>query len=226
MTRRLIVAAAVGLLLAPAAAAHVTVQPNTAPAGGFVRLDVRVPNERDNASTVRIDMQLPPRFTGASYEPVPGWTVEVRKQKLAKPVTDDEGTTMTEHVSRIVWTGDGKQGKIAPGQFQDFPISVQTPDEPGSKLTFKALQIYSNGEIVRWIGAPDSDEPAPQVDVTSASEDSTEEAAAAATSNSTDTDNSDNTRANVALGFGLAGLAVGIAALALVLVRRGRPASA
>ena len=59
-------------LLAPAAAqAHVTLQPDTAPAGGFTRLDVRVPNERDDAGTTKVDVQLPPGFIAASYEPVP-----------------------------------------------------------------------------------------------------------------------------------------------------------
>ena len=40
------------------------------------------------------------------------------------------------------------------------------PNEPGKALTFKALQTYSNGEVVRWIGPPDADEPAPQVTLT------------------------------------------------------------
>ena len=48
------------------------VQPDTGPAGGFTRLDVRVPNERDDAGTTKVDVQLPPGFIAASYEPVPG----------------------------------------------------------------------------------------------------------------------------------------------------------
>ena len=47
-------AVAVALALAPAAGAHVTLQPEEAPAGGFTRLDVRVPNERDNAGTTKV----------------------------------------------------------------------------------------------------------------------------------------------------------------------------
>jgi uncharacterized protein len=55
MRPTLIAGAALALtaLVAPAAAqAHVTVQPNHAAAGAFTRLDVRVPTERDDASTV------------------------------------------------------------------------------------------------------------------------------------------------------------------------------
>jgi uncharacterized protein YcnI len=189
------------------------------PAGGFVLLDVRVPNERENASTVKVHLRLPPGFIEASYQPVTGWTVKEIRKKLAKPTTNDEGETITDQVSDLIWTGDGKQGKIAPGQFMDFPLSVQIPDKPGTSLTFKALQTYRNGEVVRWIGAPDSDTPAPQVAVTASSE------TPASSATTTAISNEDASRANLALGFGIAGLIAGLAALLLVLVRRTRPAT-
>ena len=167
--RNLSLALTVAALAAPAAAdAHVTVQPSTAPAGGFTRLDVRVPNERDDEGTVKVDVKLPPGILNASYEPVPGWRVKVTREKLAKPIKVD-GFDVTEQVGRITWTGDGKQGVIAPGQFQDFGLSLAMPEgKPGSKLSFKALQTYQGGEIVRWIGPEDSDEPAPTVTLTAA----------------------------------------------------------
>jgi uncharacterized protein YcnI len=155
-------------LAAPAAAdAHVTLQPATATAGAFTVENVRVPNERDNASTVKVDLQLPPGFVFASYEPKIGWSVKVTKQKLAKPIQTDDGP-IDEEVRRITFTGHGKNGRIGPGQFMDFPLSVQIPGKAGDKLTFKALQTYSNGEVVRWIGAPDSEAPAPIVTVVKA----------------------------------------------------------
>jgi uncharacterized protein len=167
-TRKLAAATAVAALAVPAAAqAHVTLQPNQAPAGAFTVLDVRVPTERDNASTAKVDVQFPAGFASASYQAVPGWKVRVIKKKLATPIQTDDGP-ITEGVSRMVWTRTNRGGGIKPGQFQDFPISVQIPGKAGDKLTFKALQTYSNGEVVRWIGAAGSDEPAPVVTVTSA----------------------------------------------------------
>ena len=163
--RSILAAAAAAALLAPAAAqAHVTLQPDTAPAGGFTRLDVRVPNERDDAGTTKVDVQLPPGFIAASYEPVPGWKVKLARTKAAEPIDAGEGLKSDMQVSRITWTGDGKQGVIAPGQFQDFGLSLKMPDgKAGDKLTFKALQTYDDGQIVRWIGPEDADEPAPIV---------------------------------------------------------------
>jgi uncharacterized protein len=170
MHRRTIgVLVAAGALAVPAAAqAHVTLQPNTAPAGAYTVLDVRVPNERDKASTVKVDVQFPDGFAAVSYQPVAGWKVKVTKKKLATPIQTDDGP-ITEGISRMIWTGSRKGlGKIAPGQFMDFPISVKIPGKAGDVLTFKALQTYGNGEVVRWIGPPTADEPAPRVTVTSA----------------------------------------------------------
>jgi periplasmic copper chaperone A len=162
-------AVAASALAAPAAAeAHVTIQPNTAAAGAFTVENVRVPNERDDASTVKVDVQLPHGFVSVSYEAKAGWSAKVTKAKLAKPVQTDDGP-IDEEIRRITFTGHGTNGKIGPGQFMDFPLSVQIPGKADDKLVFKAIQTYSNGEVVRWIGAPDSETPAPIVNVVTAS---------------------------------------------------------
>jgi uncharacterized protein YcnI len=165
MYRKLAVATAVATLAVPAVAqAHVTLQPKQATAGAFTVESVRVPNERDDASTTKVDVQFPAGFGSVSYAPKAGWKVKVTKEKLATPIKTAHGE-MTEQVTRVTFTGDGKEGRIKPGQFVDFPLSFQVPDKPGATLTFKALQTYDSGEVVRWIGAPDSDEPAPTVAV-------------------------------------------------------------
>src|SRR5918997_4143662 len=141
MRRAVPAAVAAAVLGAPAAAgAHVTLQPDSAPAGGFARLDVRVPNERDDAGTVKVDVQLPPGVASASYEPVPGWTVKVTRERLDEPI-DVHGEEVTEQIARVTWTGDPRRGGIIePGQFHDFGLSLRVPDgEPGDPLTFKAL---------------------------------------------------------------------------------------
>jgi uncharacterized protein YcnI len=181
-------ASAAALLAIPAttAQAHVTLQPKTAPAGGYVVEDVRVPNETDDAVTTKIVVQLPDGFAEASYQSVPGWTVKVVKEKLATPVKTDDGE-VTAGVKTITWTAKSKADGIAPGQFQDFPLSVQIPGKAGDTLTFKALQTYSDGTVARWIGAPDADKPAPQVQVTDAAAAAAAPASAPAGSSGTST---------------------------------------
>ena len=211
--RSIAVLATLAALAVPGAAqAHVTVQPSSAPAGGFARLDVRVPNETDNASTTKVELQLPGGFAEASYEPVPGWTVKVKKAKLAEPIKTDDGT-VTEGVKQITWTS--KDG-IPPGAFLDYGLSVQVPGKAGDTLTFKALQTYSNGEVVRWIGPESSDNPAPTVSVVSAEAAAggspAAPAATPAPTSSSDSGGSD-TLAIIALIAGALGLAAGGAGL-------------
>jgi periplasmic copper chaperone A len=208
MTMMTIATAGGALMLTSTASAHVALQPSEAPSQAFVREDVRVPNEQDNASTTKVDVRLPDGFLFASYAPVPGWKVKVTKEKLAKPIKTEDGE-VTEQVTRMTWSG----GKIAPGQFQDFPISVQIPGKAGSTLTFKAVQTYDNGDVSRWIGPPDAEEPAPQVKVTAA-EGETASTTPAGSSSESGGDDSSDTLAIIALIVSGLGLLAGGAALA------------
>ena len=232
MFRTALLTALIAIAVPAAAQAHVTLQPNTAPAGQFTRLDVRVPNERDDAPTTKVDVQMPDGFASVSYEPVPGWTVKVTSGPLDTPIQTDDGE-ITEGVKQITWTADSDDDGIPPGAFQDFGLSFQVPGKAGDKLEFKALQTYAGGEVVRWIGADGSDNPAAIVSVVEpqgtdaashgggedASEEATPAATTAAAAATTDED-SGNGLAIVALIVGVLGLIAGVAGL--LAARRSR----
>src|SRR3954469_2239723 len=213
---RTILLAAAAALLAPAAAqAHVLVVPDSAPQGAEMRLDIRVPNERDDATTTKLDVQLPPGFAEALVQPVPGWNAKITHVKLNPPVQSDDGP-ITEGVGRITWTAGTKANRIPIGGFQDFGLEVLVPGSTGSALTFKALQTYSNGTVVRWIGAKDSDTPAPTVTVTApASQRRAPRTAAPGTTPvaASSSGGSSNSLAVTALILGALGLITGIVAL-------------
>jgi len=168
-------ASAVVVLSAPAFA-HVTVQPEgTAAKGGYAVVDFKVPNERDDASTTKLEVSFPTDHPLASAlpEPINGWTIKVTKSKLAKPL-EVHGKKISEAVSKITWTADGKG--IEAGYFEKFPVSVGALPEDADELTFKALQTYSDNEVVRWIevqkdGAQEPENPAPVLTLSAASED-------------------------------------------------------
>jgi uncharacterized protein len=201
------------LLAVPAASAHVTVNPNEVPADSFSRFAIRVPNETEDTETTKITVQLPASVSFVSFQPKPGWKRTATMVKLAKPITNDEGETVTERIATVTWEG----GQIAPGEFDEFGMSAKVPDKQGT-LVFPAVQTYSNGDVVRWIGAPDADTPAPRVTVTA----KVAEAAAAPTETTAaaETDDDDSDLAGLALAFGIAGLVAGVAALAVTLFRR------
>jgi hypothetical protein len=86
-----------------------------------------------------------------SVRPTPGWTAVVERAKLATPLKV-HGEDVTDAVSKITWTA-AAGSEVKPGQFQEFEVSAGPLPEV-DQIVFKALQTYSNNEIVRWIEEP------------------------------------------------------------------------
>ena len=202
-------AAGIGVAaLAGTASAHVTITPGSAPQGSAAELTFKVPNEEQTAATVELQLQVPTAHPIAQFlvKPVPGWTVTVQTIALAKPIVTDDGSFATA-VSEVTWKG----GKILPGQYQDFSVSADPLPSGVGQLAFKAVQTYSNGDVVRWIdlpqaGQPDPEHPAPVLTLTGA----TAGADAASGSPGAQAGGSDT----AALAMGAAGLAAGLLGLA------------
>jgi uncharacterized protein YcnI len=157
-----------GALLAPAGAqAHISLHPNTIPAGAFATLDVRVPGEQEGAYATKVAMQFPAGFTGVGTSNVPGWNIKVIETKLATPIKAGSETIDTE-VSQVVWTWAGPLGKVNNGQFINFPLSIAMPEHvAGQSLLFPAVETYSNGQVVHWIESGlTSEHPAPRINMT------------------------------------------------------------
>ncbi|MFF7927514.1 YcnI family protein [Streptomyces mirabilis] len=222
------VAASAVLAVSAPAFAHVSVQPEgEAAKGGYVVVDFKVPNERDDASTNQVEVNFPTDHPLASVMPQPldGWSVKVTKTKLAKPLTM-HGEKISEAVSKVTWTATGKG--IEPGFFQKFPLSVGALPEDTDELVFKAIQTYDNKEVVRWIepqkaGQEEPENPAPVLTLSEASADGhhgssgtakdasdTSTAAPAASTSASSADSSDTT----ARVLGVVGIVVGAAGVA------------
>ncbi|MFD4875432.1 YcnI family protein [Streptomyces sp. NPDC058420] len=225
------IAAAVGvagsavLVLSSPAFAHVSVQPEGAAVkGGYAVVDFKVPNERDDASTTKLEVNFPTDHPLASVmpEPISGWTVKVTKSKLAKPA-EMHGETITEAVTKVTWTATGKG--VEPGYFQKFPVSVGMLPTDADQLVFKALQTYSDKEVVRWIevqkdGEEEPENPAPTLKLTSAAASGATAEDASETSKKTETTAADSTSSSsgssdtTARVLGVVGIAVGAAGVA------------
>lgn len=207
-------AVVLGALVAPGAAAHVTVQPTASRPADLQRYRVIVPNEESAASTTGVDLKLPAGITFALVESVPGWTTKVVRS--------------ASEISELRWSG----GRVPPGGYAELHFIARNPVKVGP-IAWKALQRYSDGEVVRWIGAADADTPAP---VTTLSEDavpvdvvSTHGESEPAASGATGTTPPKETAAapetghdTLTLGLAIAGALLGAAALGLGVARRGR----
>jgi uncharacterized protein YcnI len=156
------------VLFAVPAFAHITISPSSVPQGSTAVLTFHVPNEEASAYTTKVDVQIPTDHPIAQLlvKPVAGWTISVKTITLAKPLVTDDGS-FTQAVSEVIWSG----GRIAPGQFQDFELSADPLPQGISQVAFKAIQTYSNGDVVRWIdisqpGQAEPDHPAPVLTLT------------------------------------------------------------
>jgi uncharacterized protein YcnI len=220
-----VAAVSIGLTALPALA-HVSVNSPGATQGGFGVLTFRMPNEVDNANATELKVQLPADqpLASVAVQPLPGWTYTVQRAKLAKPITDDDGNQVSDYPSVVDWKATA--GGVKPGEYQDFNLSVG-PLPKADSMTFKALQTYSDGQVVSWIELPaagSSDEPehpAPTLKLAPAggAATTTTDTSPAAAARAGDDSGSSVTGAYVVGGLGLL---AGLAALAVALTGRRR----
>lgn len=228
------IAIAAGALLAVAvplsASAHVTVSPNTAAAGSYALVTIKVPNESATAVTNKVEVEIPTDtpFASVSYVPVPGWTVKATTETLPKPVTF-KGGEITEAVTSVTWTAQ-PGSEITAGQLQLFPLSVGAVPDTG-KIVLKAVQSYSDGTVVSWSEMTENAEhPAPVLyvnDAPAAAHGPSAGSSAAPSVEATELpgkteDASDDV---IARGLGLGGLVLGAVGLVLGIVALRRVAA-
>jgi uncharacterized protein YcnI len=147
--RRTAVLALLIVLGIPAAAlAHARVSPAVSLSGELQLYSLAVPTEKENATTTKIVLTVPPGFGIDSFVPPPaGWTQSVRST----------GSGEEAVVQQVTWTG----GKTPTGQDSMFQFLAQ-PAKPGT-YTFHVQQTYSDGSIVDWTGPESSESPAPTI---------------------------------------------------------------
>lgn len=204
---------ATALLFAGAADAHVTVDaPGASRGGSDQQLTFRVPVEKD-IDTIGLTVVLPIDTPIAPVDvlPLTGWTHRQTTSTLPSAIETDDGD-LTSAVTRITWTA--RDGGLKPGEFGEFTILAgQLPDVP--TLTFRVLQTYRDGSVVRWIqtAAPGSSSepefPAPTLDL----------AASDAPDEHVSTSSTSNTGPVV---LSIVALALAAAALGLAVVSRAR----
>ncbi len=117
------------------ASAHITANPNTAPAGRYIEIALRVSHGCDGAATTRLEVQMPAGIVTARPQAKPGWTVSVTKRPLDPPV-QLHGKTITATVDKIVWEG----GELPDDQYDSFGLLLKLPDTPGAVLWFPVVQ--------------------------------------------------------------------------------------
>ncbi|RKD25553.1 nuclear export factor GLE1 [Ammoniphilus oxalaticus] len=126
------------------AEAHVTVQPREVTQGSYEVFTVRVPSEKDDTPTMKVEVKFPEGVSVSRFEPKPGWSYEVEE--------NDDG-----RIEGVRWSATGEG--LAPIEFAQFTFQGRVNDD-ATDLIWKAYQTYGDGDVVDWVGAEGSETPA------------------------------------------------------------------
>jgi hypothetical protein len=135
----------IALLTPSIARAHAVVFPKTSSGGAYERYVLRVPNEKDTATT-RVEIRFPEGLRIVSFTDVPGWQLE-------------EIRDSANAVIGAVWTGS-----LPPERFVEFPFIAVNP-KSHTTLVWMAYQTYASGEKVDWTGPKGSKRPASSTEI-------------------------------------------------------------
>jgi YD repeat-containing protein len=139
--RAIVLATAAFVFAIPAALfAHAVVFPKASNTGAYERYVLRVPNEK-NVATTKVELHFPSDVRVTSFSDVPGWQLEITRDSAQRIV----GAT---------WTGT-----LQPERFVEFPFVAVNP-KTATQVNWPAYQTYADGQRVEWTGAEGSKTPA------------------------------------------------------------------
>lgn len=168
ITRTVVLATALALGAVGSAHAHATLETREAAAGSTYKAVVRIGHGCGGKATLKLRVRIPEGLYNVKPMPKAGWTLELGRGAYAKAY-DNHGTTLTEGVREITWTGD------LPDDYYDEFVFRGTVDKtiaPGTVLYVPVVQ-ECDGAAERWIEVPkdggsadDLESPAPALLVT------------------------------------------------------------
>ncbi len=144
------IALAVALaVIASPAAAHITTQPNEAPAGSYFQSAFNVPHGCGGSGTVALRVKIPDGVVAVKPQMKAGWEVAIKMRPLDKPAAAGHGPAATETVDEVSWRG----GPLPDNLYDTFGLVMKLPDAPGQTLYFPIVQECQQG-VHRWIEIP------------------------------------------------------------------------
>lgn len=137
-------------LLAGPASAHVRVFSDGAEGGSPATLRFRVPSEKADVTTIRLEVALPKGVTPTAVPPASGWTGKEIPSRKGGPI-------------HLMWTATAGH-ELKPDAHRYFDVRVgPLPKRPS--IAFDVTQTYSDGSVVNWnerqTGNEEPDFPAP-----------------------------------------------------------------
>jgi periplasmic copper chaperone A len=138
------------LALSSSALAHVTLERQEAAIGGPYKAVLRVPHGCNGSATVALRVRIPEGYINVKPMPKPGWKLEVKRGKYAKPASQGEAK-VTEGVTEVDWSG----GNLPDAYYDEFVLTGYLGDDlpSGQTMYFPVVQECEKG-VNRWIEIP------------------------------------------------------------------------
>jgi uncharacterized protein YcnI len=146
MHLRSVVALCAALLPLPAAA-HVTFENQSAPAGTTYRATFRVPHGCDGNATQRVQVVLPESVTGAWPMPKPGWRLRLTPRP-DQPVASGHGAA--PELAEVAW----EDGRLEDAHHDELVSRFRLPDRPGELLYVPVTQFCAGDTTAAWVEMP------------------------------------------------------------------------
>ncbi len=125
--------------------AHVVVRPAQSTIGQDQKYTMRVPNEKQVATT-SIQLTFPDSIVVSAIDEQPGWKLTTDKNAQGK-------------LTRAIWTGS-----LAPGQAAEFTFTARNPKSE-TIVEWNAIQTFQDGSKSEWTGPPGSKTPASRTSI-------------------------------------------------------------
>src|SRR5260370_5177137 len=147
MFRTLVLGAAVVLICASVASAHITLESQQAPVGASYKAVLRVPHGCNGSATVALRVRIPEGFLDVKPMPKPGWKLNVMSGKYPKPISL-RAAKVGEGVNEVDWSG----GNLPDAYYDEFVLTGYIGDDmqAGQTMYFAVVQECEKG-VNRWI---------------------------------------------------------------------------
>lgn len=130
---------------------HVTLEYQVANASSYYRATFKVGHGCGASPIKQLIVFIPAGVQGAKPMPKAGWAIEVAREKLAQPVTD-QGKAVTEDVARITWTAKTRDDYLPAHFYDEFVLQAKLPGKEGP-LYWGVSQVCEEGRT-DWTETP------------------------------------------------------------------------
>jgi uncharacterized protein YcnI len=127
------------------ALAHITLEYQVANASSYYKGTFKVGHGCGKSPIRQISVSVPAGVQGAKPMAKPGWTVEIQRDKLAKPY-DDHGRLVSEDVARISWTAKTPADVLPNAYYDEFVLQARLPAQAGT-LYWAVSQVCEEGRV-------------------------------------------------------------------------------